>query len=111
MVQVTQIGYAGFNTTHIEAMLAYDTEVIGFTLEERGGDGVAYLSNALDHHCIALYPSTESGLRHGRFQIHSSQSLQEVSAQLRDQGIEVETQTDAQPSTPALIQLRDPQRN
>src|SRR5213082_1991368 len=57
MVQVTKIGYAGFNTTHMEAMLAYYTEVIGFTLEERGGDGAAYLSNALDHHCIALYPS------------------------------------------------------
>src|SRR5207247_2559223 len=84
MVQVTKIGYAGFNTTHMEAMLAYYTEVIGFTLEERGGDGAAYLSNALDHHSIALYPSTESGLRHVGFQIHSSQSLQEASAQLRD---------------------------
>ena len=76
MVQVTKMGYAGFNTTHMEAMLAYYTEVIGFTLEERGGDGAAYLSNALDHHSIALYPSTESGLRHVGFQIHSSQSLQ-----------------------------------
>src|SRR5438105_6520557 len=71
MVQVTKIGYAGFNTTHMEAMLAYYTEVIGFTLEERAGDGAAYLSNALDHHAIALYPSTESGLRHIGFQIQS----------------------------------------
>jgi catechol-2,3-dioxygenase len=82
MVQVTKIGYAGFNTTHMEAMLAYYTEVIGCTLEERGGDGAAYLSNALDHHSIALYPSAESGLRHIGFQIHSGQSLQEVSTQL-----------------------------
>src|SRR5258707_2800115 len=111
MVHVTKIGYAGFNTTHMEAMLAYYTEVIGFTLEERGGDGGAYLSNALDHHCIALYPSTESGLRHIGFQIHSSQSLQEVSAQLRAQGIEVDTQTDAQPGVPELLQLRDPEGN
>ena len=112
MVQVTKIGYASFNTTYMEAMLAYYTEVIGFTLEERAGDdGAAYLSNALDHHCIALYPSTESGLRHMGFQIHSSQSLQEVSAQLRDQGIQVETQTDAQPGIPELLQLRDPEGN
>src|SRR5947209_18922004 len=109
MVQVTKIGYAGFNTTQMEAMLAYYTEVIGFTLEERGGDGAAYLSNALDHHCIALYPSTESSLRHMGFQIHSGQSLQEVSAQLRDQRLEVETQTDAQPAIPALLQQRDPE--
>jgi len=111
MVQVTKIGYAGFNTTHMDAMLAYYTEVIGFALEERGGDGVAYLSNAFDHHAIALYPSTESGLRHMGFQIHSSQTLQEVSAQLRDQGIQVETQTDAQPGLPELLQLRDPEGN
>src|SRR5258708_37636867 len=91
----------------MEAMLAYCTEVIGFTLEERGGDGAAYLSNALDHHSIALYPSTESGLRHMGFQIHSSQSLQEVTAQLRDQGIQVDTQTDAQPGIPELLELRD----
>src|SRR5256885_1585132 len=109
MVQVTKIGYAGFNTTDVDAMLAYYTEVIGFTLEERGGDGAAYLSNALDHHSIALYPSTESGLRHIGFQIHSSQSLQEASAQLRDQGIEVDTQRDAQPGVLALLQLCDPE--
>src|SRR5438552_15281323 len=111
MIQVTKICYAGLNTTHIEAMLAYYTEVISFTLEERGGDGAAYLSNALDHHAIALYPSTESGLRHVGFQIHSSQSLQEVSAHLRDQGLEVNTQTDAQPGIPELLQLPDPEGN
>src|SRR5438105_8270215 len=111
MVQVTKIGYAGFNTTQLEAMLAYYTEIIGFTLEERAGDGSAYLSNALDHHSIALYPSTESGLRHVGFQIHSSQSLQEVGAQLRDQGIQVDTQIDAQPGIPELLQLRDPEGN
>src|SRR5260370_25171719 len=97
MVQVTKIGYAGFNTTHMDAMLAYYTEIIGFTLEERGGDGAAYLSNALYHHSIALYPSTVSGLLHIMFQIHSGQSLQEVSAQLRDRDIQVNTQTNAQP--------------
>src|SRR5260370_1287607 len=111
MVQVTKIGYAGFNTTHMEAMLAYYTEVIGFTLKERGGDGAACLSNALDHHSIALYPSSESGLRHIGFQIHSGQSLQEVSAQLRDRGIQVDTQTDAQPGISALLQLHDPEGN
>src|SRR5437016_4812761 len=111
MVQVTKLGYAGFNTTQMEAMLVYYTEVIGYTLEESGEDGVAYLSNALDHHSIALYPSTESGLRHIGFQIHSSQSLPEVSTQLRAQGIEVETQTDTQPGISELLQLHDPEGN
>ena len=111
MVQVTKIGYAGFNTTDVDAMLAYYTEVIGFTLEERSGDGAVYLSNALDHHCIALYPATESGVRHAGFQVHSSQSLQEVSRQLRDQGIQVDTQKDAQPGIAEQLQLHDPEGN
>src|SRR3984893_12854990 len=111
MIQVTKIGYAGFDTAHMEAMLAYYTEIIGFTLEERGGDGTAYLSNALDHHSIALYPSTESGLRHMGFQLYSGQSLQEVSAQLRGQGIQADTQTDAQPGVPELLQFHDPEGN
>src|SRR5258708_11141072 len=49
MVQVTKIGYAGFNTTHMEAMLAYYTEVICFTLAERGGVWAAYLTKPLHH--------------------------------------------------------------
>lgn len=111
MIRVIKAGYAGFNTPDIEAMLAYYIEVIGFTLEERAGDGTAYLSNALDHHIIALYPSTESGLRHIGLQIQNNQSLQEVRAQLRDEGIDAEIQTGTQPGLAELLQLRDPEGN
>src|SRR2546421_12248248 len=72
MVQVTTIGFAGFNTTQMEAMLAYYTEAIGFTLEERGGVGVSYLSSAFSHQAISLYHLTESSLRPNTIRIHCS---------------------------------------
>jgi hypothetical protein len=65
-------------------MLAYYTDVIGFTVVERGPDGAVYLRNALDHHAIALYPAKESGLCHIGFQIGGGQTLQEAATQLRE---------------------------
>ena len=107
-MQIAKLGYAGFNTSNVEAMLAYYTNVIGFTLVERGGDGSAYLRSVLDHHTIALYPAKENGLRHIGFQIGGGQTLKEAAAQLREQGIAVETQSDAQPGVAEQLQFTDP---
>jgi catechol 2,3-dioxygenase-like lactoylglutathione lyase family enzyme len=107
-MQIAKLGYAGFNTPNVEAMLAYYTNVIGFTLVERGGDGSAYLRSVLDHHTIALYPAKENGLRHIGFQIGAGQTLKEAAAQLRGEGIAVETQSDAQPGIAEQLQFTDP---
>lgn len=111
MIQVAKIGYAGFNTPDVEAMLAYYTQVLGFTLVERGDDGAAYLHLGADHHTIALYPATERRLRHTALQIGKSQSLKEVEQELREQGVRVELQTDAQPGIPELLEFADPEGN
>ncbi|GHO97558.1 3,4-dihydroxyphenylacetate 2,3-dioxygenase [Reticulibacter mediterranei] len=107
-MQIAKLGYAGFNTPNVEAMLAYYTNVIGFTLVERGGDGSAYLRSVLDHHTLALYPAQENGLRHIGFQIGAGQTLKEAAEQLREQGITVETQSDAQPGIAEQLQFKDP---
>ena len=109
MVQVVKLGYAGFDTPNLEAMLAYYTEVIGFTLVERGEDGAAYLRSAVDHHTITLYPAAENGLRHIGLQISGDHSLKEAAAQLGEQGIQVESRTDAQPGVPELLEFSDPE--
>ncbi|MEH1842419.1 MAG: VOC family protein [Nostoc sp.] len=109
MVQVAKIGHAGFKTPDVEAMLAYYTEILGFAVSDRGSDGAVYLSCAVDHHTIILYPSTESGHNHFAFQINGSQTLKEAAKQLRDAGIQVEQKTDAQPGIPELLQFCDPE--
>lgn len=111
MLHIAKIGYAGFDTPDVDAMLAYYTQVIGLTLVERGDDGAAYLRSVLDHHTIVLYPSTQRRLRHTAFQIEGGQSLKEVAQELREQGIHVEVQTDSQPGVPELLQFADPEGN
>ena len=109
MVQVVKLGYAGFDTPDVEAMLAYYTQVIGFSLVERGNGGAAYLRSSVDYHTIALYPAAENRLRHIGLQISSNQSLKEAGKQLSEQGIQVELRTDAEPGVPELLQFSDPE--
>ena len=106
-MQIAKLGYAGFNTPDVEAMLAYYTNVLGLTLVERSGDGAVYLRNVLDHHTIVLYPAQEQGLRHIGFQLGGSQTLQDAATQLHNQGITVETQSDAQPGIAEQLQFVD----
>lgn len=108
-MQIAKIGYAGFNTPDVEAMLNYYTNVIGFTLAERGGDGAAYLRSVLDHHTLVLHPAKEQGLRYVGFQVGGGQSLKDATTQLRDQGITVETQSDAQPAVTEQLQFTAPE--
>lgn len=109
MVQVAKLGYAGFNTPDVDALLAYYTQVIGLTLVEREENGTAYLRSAVDHHTIVLYPAPEEGLRHIGLQLGGEQSLREAAKQLGEQGIKAETQTDAEPGIPELLQFPDPE--
>ncbi len=108
-MQIAKLGYAGFNTPDVEAMLAYYTNVIGLTLVERGSDGTAYLRSVLDHHTIVLYPAKEQGLRHIGLQLGGGQTLQDAATQLRAQGIAVETQSDVQPGIAEQLQFADPE--
>ena len=108
-MQIAKLGYAGFNTSDVEAMLAYYTNVLGFTLVERGGDGAVYLRSVLDHHTLVLYPAKEQGLRHIGFQLGGGQTLKDAATQLREQGITVETQSDAQPGVAEQLQFADPE--
>ncbi len=108
-MQIAKLGYAGFNTPDVEAMLTYYTNVIGFTLVERGGDGAAYLRSVLDHHTLVLYPAKENSLRHIGLQIGGGQTLKDAATQLREQGIAVETQSDAQPGVAEQLEFTDPE--
>ena len=109
MIRILKIGYAGLNTPNIEAALAYYTAILGLTLMEREANGTAYLRSTIDHHTIVLYPAAEVGLRHVAFQIGGDRSLAEAAAELRQAGLRVEVQTDAQPGIAQLLQLHDPE--
>ena len=108
-MQIAKLGYVGFNTPDVEAMLAYYTNVLGLTLVERSGNGEVYLRNVLDHHTIVLYPAKEQGVRHIGLQLGGGETLQDAATQLQKQGIAVETQSDAQPGVTEQLQFADPE--
>lgn len=111
MINVFKLGYADFSTKDIEAMIHYYTEVMGFTLVDRGDDGTAYISSGVDHHNIVLSSSGSSCLQRVGWQVDEKLSLQEIAKQLKDQGIAAELKTDAQPGVPELLELNDPDEN
>jgi catechol-2,3-dioxygenase len=111
MVQVAKIGHAAFQTTNLDTLLAYYTNILGLTLTVRGSDGTAYLSCGVDHHSVILSPAAENRLHHIAFQLDQSVSLREVTRHLHDAGLQSEIMSDAQPGIPELLQLSDPDGN
>ena len=109
MVQVVKLGYAGFNTPDVDAMIAYYTEVIGLTLVERGADGAAYLRSSIDHHAVTLHPASEESLHYIGLQLSGDQSLREAAKQLAEQGVKAEVQTDAEPGVSEILEFPDPE--
>jgi catechol-2,3-dioxygenase len=111
MVQVAKIGHAAFQTTNLDALLAYYMNVLGLTLTARDSDGTAYLSCGIDHHTIILSPAAQNRLHHVAFQLDQRVSLREAARELRDAGIQSEIMSDAQPGIPERLQLSDPDGN
>ena len=102
MPQVVRIANVGFTTPNRAAMTAYYTETLGLKLASQGDDGV-FLGSGSDHHSVALYPGSESGIAQITFQISQHASLREVAAQLAQAGVLSELRSDAQPGIPELL--------
>jgi catechol 2,3-dioxygenase-like lactoylglutathione lyase family enzyme len=102
---VKRIAYVGVRTNDVDAMVAYYTDVLQFALVERNDAG-AYLTTGPDHHSVAI----EQGDPHGRtklgFVIRGS--LDDAESRLRDAGIQVERQSDAEPGVSELLSIVEP---
>jgi catechol-2,3-dioxygenase len=107
MVNVFRMGYADFATRDIEAMTAYYSDVLGFTLTEHDNNGSAYFSSSTDHHNIALHPSDTSGLTRIGLQLSPSISLKEAENHLRQHGTAPMLKSDARPGVPELLEFED----
>ena len=111
MVQIAKIGHAAFQTTNLEGMLSYYTDVLGLALTERGEDESAYLTTGADHHDVSIHPGAENRLDHVAFQLESGLSLQEAADELRGEKIEVEEKADSEPGIEEMLQIQDPEGN
>lgn len=108
MVKVCRMGYADFAVKDVESMMSYYSDIIGFTLTERGSDGSAYFSSSTDHHNVALNPTNgRTGLTRIGLQLRPGITLNDADAHLRANGIQAQLKTDARPGVPELLEFTD----
>jgi len=104
-VQVSKLGYVGFQTPDVDRLVDYYTKVLNFELVERSIDQ-AFLTTGPDHHCIVI----DKGDRQARsivgFEIW--QSLVDAERRLKDAGYRVERRSDIGPGTPDVVVLQEP---
>lgn len=110
MLKPFKLGYASFKTKNLGAMIAYYTEVMGFTLVEQTAGG-AYISSGLDHHTIVLTAAESSELEGIGLQLDGRVSMAEVAKKLEALGVPYEWKTDSQPGISELVEMQDPAGN
>jgi catechol 2,3-dioxygenase-like lactoylglutathione lyase family enzyme len=109
VINVTKIGHLALETSDVERLVAYYTDVLDFDVVERGPGREAYLATDLEHHCVVVQPAGSARLAHLAFQVAGP--LDDAAAELERLGIEVERRSDPQPGIPAALRIHDPEGN
>ncbi len=106
MLKVLKVGYVDFETAHLSSMVDYYSEVLGLTPTYRDAKS-AYLTAALDHHCVGLRSSAEARLLKFGLQIAPTH-LGELASFMNAKGFRAKQITDGEPGIPELVQICDP---
>lgn len=91
-------GYVALNVTDLDKSLHFYRDLVGLQVEERT-ENVAFLRCSDDHHNVALYQSTEPGIKRMGFQLESPADLDNARAHIQSLGWavqEVSTQETSQ---------------
>ncbi len=104
-VQVSKLGYVGFQTPDVDRLVDYYTKVLDFELVERSTDQ-AFLTTGSDHHCIVITKGAAQARTAVGFEIW--QPLNDAERRLKDAGYQVERRSDIGPGTPDAVVLAEP---
>ncbi len=104
-VQVSKLGYVGFQTSDVDRLVDYYTKVLDFELVERSADQ-AFLTTGPDHHCIVIDKGDQQARSIVGFEIW--QSLTDAERRLKDAGYRVERRSDIGPGTPDVVVMQEP---
>ena len=105
MIEITRLGHLALTSPDVDRLVAYYTDVLGFELAARDGDGTVYLTPELVHHAVSVRPAKDGGLDHLAFQIAGS--LDDAERTLAAGGIAYERRSDAEPGISELLEIRD----
>ena len=107
-VNVSKIGYVGFTTPDLEAMVHYYTQVLDFHLVSSSPEA-AYLTTTADHHCVVLTRGPAAGRTSVGFEVR--EPLPDAARRLRAAGYQVSARSDIAPGIPAALVLDEPGSN
>jgi catechol 2,3-dioxygenase-like lactoylglutathione lyase family enzyme len=104
-VNVSKLGYVGFDTPDVDRMVDYYTKVLDFVLVERTNDE-AFLTTSFDHHSVVLRKGDRNPRSYVGYEIF--EDLSDAQRRLTAAGFTVERRSDIAPSTPDVLVLDEP---
>lgn len=106
VLNVSKIGYVGFQTPDVDRMVEHYTTVLDFVAVERPAEQ-AFLTTNFDHHAVVL---EQAAVARGRscvgFELREDLDFAERA--LRDAGHDVDRRHDIAPSTPDVVVVSEP---
>jgi catechol-2,3-dioxygenase len=104
-VNVSKLGYVGFETPDVERLVEYYTKVLDFVLVE-GDDGGAFLTTGADHHCVVVTKGDAKARQVVGYELW--EDLDSAEQRLKDAGYVTERRSDIGPGTPDVLVLEEP---
>jgi len=104
-VNVSKLGYVGFETPDLDRMVDYYTKQLDFVVVERT-EQEAFLTTTFDHHAVVLTKGDLKPRNYVGYEL--AESLDDAERRLRAAGIALERRSDIAPSTPDVIVLEEP---
>lgn len=107
-VNVSKIGYVGFTTPDLDAMLHYYTQVLDFHCVSSSPDA-AYLTTTADHHSVVLTLGAKSEQQaRSTVGFEVFEPLTDAQRRLAAAGYEVSARSDIGPGVPAALVITEP---
>lgn len=104
---VSKLGYVGFQTEDLDALLDYYTAILDFSIVERGTD-FAYLTTGFDHHNVVI--ERKSGTPRARTFVgwEIDGTLNDAEKRIRQRGYHTERRSDIAPGSPDTLIIAEP---
>ncbi len=112
--EVTQLGYVGLGVADMDVWLEFAQDVLGLQVNGRTPEGGALLRMDRYHYRFELIPAEKEDICYKGWEVKDRESLDQIAAQVRAFGVEVEEATTEDASRRmvlGLIRFDDPSGN
>ena len=114
MIQVTELGYAGFGVKDLNAWKKFGADILGMEVVDEGESDRCYLRMDYQHHRIVLHSDLSDDLMYLGFRVAGAEEFRAMQNQLGDAGVKFKVGSEdeaAERHVLELIKLQDPDGN